>query len=189
MEKTVTGAKEHCSDCHVVLVDEKDIPQGSCGKLAAHTNGGVLHRAFSIFIINEENKILLQQRATSKYHCPGLWSNSCCSHPRPDRDVLQEATTRLRCELGFTTDLHHVDTCTYRVPVDNDLTEWEVDHIFVGEFPGTMSPNPEEVADIRWITLEELQGSLASKPSDFTPWLLHILPPFADWLRDWTIKQ
>ena len=180
-DKSLKSSINTCPPNQVVLVDEEDIPQGACAKLDAHKNGGALHRAFSIFILNEECKILLQQRAHSKYHCPGLWSNSCCSHPHPGKVVLEEAVSRLQFELGFTTDLFHIGTCIYRVSVDNGLTEWELDHIFVGDFSGKVSPNSEEVAEVRWIALVELQDTLVSNLSAFTPWLPYILPTFTDW--------
>jgi len=167
---------------HVVLVDSDDNAIGTLEKFRAHTDGGSLHRAFSVFILNNRGELLLQQRANKKYHCAGLWSNSCCSHPRNGRDVSDDARTRLQVELGFSTDLDFVGSCTYKVAVNNDLTEWELDHLYVGTHVGEIRPNPAEVESVRWCHVDELQNELLNKPELFTPWLPHILPVFTDWL-------
>lgn len=169
---------------HVVLVDPDDNPLGVEAKLRAHENGGTLHRAFSIFILNADNEVLLQRRALSKYHCAGLWSNSCCSHPRSGRQIPEEARERLMAELGFTTELEHIGTRTYKEQLPNGLVEWELDHLFVGRHFSNTRPNPEEVESIRWVGLDSLQKELAVNPSAFTPWLPHILPTFIDWCSE-----
>lgn len=177
----MTDANTNIEFDHVVLVDRNDNPLGIEEKLRAHEDGGSLHRAFSIFILNEKDEILVQQRAVSKYHCPGLWSNSCCSHPRDGRKVSEEARERLSAELGFSTELEHIGTCTYKEAVSSGLTEWELDHLFVGRYSENIVPNPVEVESVRWSSLEVLQKELAQRPAVFTPWLPHILPKFEAW--------
>lgn len=166
---------------HVVLVDENDNPLGVADKLRAHTGGGSLHRAFSVFILNEHQEILLQRRAHSKYHCGGLWSNSCCSHPRHGRDVVTDARTRLSVELGFSTGLELIGTALYKEEVNEHLTEWELDYLYVGTYLDEIHPNPAEVDAIRWCNLRELKKGLDENPTAYTPWLPHILPVFTDW--------
>ena len=108
----------------VVLVDSDDNEVGVAEKLEAHRNGGLLHRAFSIFLLNDHCQLLLQRRASGKYHCPGMWSNSCCSHPRPGHDTIAEAGMRLQVEIGVTTEINPIGRVSYRLPLDNGLTEW-----------------------------------------------------------------
>ena len=168
---------------HVVLVDPDDSPVGTLEKHLAHADGGILHRAFSVFILNDRGELLLQRRANAKYHCAGLWSNSCCSHPREGKDVADDARTRLQVELGFSTDLEFIGHCTYKVAVNPGLTEWELDHLYVGNYFGEMRLNPAEVDSIRWCRIDTLQNELLDQPDQFTPWLPHILPAFADWIR------
>jgi isopentenyl-diphosphate delta-isomerase len=179
----MTDSNEAGDFDHVVLVDQHDNPLGTEEKLRAHAAGGRLHRAFSVFILNPQREILLQRRAGVKYHCAGLWSNSCCSHPRAEREVVAEARIRLRAELGFTTDLEPIGQCTYKVSVDNGQTEWELDHLFVGDYDGAINPDPQEVDSVRWCRLGDLEKELADNPAAFTPWLPHILPHFANWYR------
>lgn len=180
----MTVANANLKYDHVVLVDRNDTPLGIEEKLRAHENGGSLHRAFSIFVLNDKHEILVQQRAKSKYHCPGLWSNSCCSHPRDGREVSEEARERLSAELGFSTKLEHIGTCTYKEPMSNGLTEWELDHLFVGRYSENIALNPAEVESVRWSSLGALQKDLAEHPAAFTPWLPHILPEFAAWYAE-----
>jgi len=180
----VINANENPEFDHVVLVDGNDNPLGIKEKLRAHEDGGSLHRAFSIFVLNDKHEILVQQRAMSKYLCPGLWSNSCCSHPRDGREVSGEARERLSTELGFSTELEHIGTCTYKEPASDGLTEWELDHLFVGKYSENFALNPSEVESVRWSSLEALQNDLAKRPATFTPWLPHILPKFAVWFAE-----
>mgnify|MGYP000415683808 CR=1 FL=1 len=158
----------------VVLVDTNDNVIGSEEKLLAHQKG-LLHRAFSIFIARQhqgETQVLLQQRAWSKYHCGGLWSNSCCSHPQPEEELKSSALARLNEELGFTLeDLTWVDSHTYRAELANELVEHELDHLFVAwAEPDVSQFNPSEVEATSWRSLAQIDEQLASHPQQFTPW-------------------
>jgi isopentenyl-diphosphate Delta-isomerase len=166
---------------YVVLVDTNDRETGQAEKMAAHQQG-LLHRAFSIFIfdhkrITPETKLLLQQRALGKYHSAGLWTNTCCSHPRSGEDMLVAGKRRLQEELGFTTDLHDKGFFHYTAHFENGLCENEIDHVLVGTISETtvIVPNPEEVATLRWISLSDLSVELENHPELFTPWLKQAL--------------
>jgi isopentenyl-diphosphate delta-isomerase, type 1 len=154
----------------VILVDENDREIGAAGKLAAHREG-LLHRAFSIFVFHPNGKLLLQKRARTKYHSDGLWSNTCCSHPRPGEAIQAEARRRLSQEMGFVCDLEEVFDFTYRIKLTDQLTEHEIDHVFIGTFDGDPVPNPEEVDDWKWIEVEQLQRDLQGNPADYSYWL------------------
>lgn len=163
----------------VILVDEFDNPIGIAEKLQAHRES-LCHRAFSIFILRKKPQleILLQQRAKEKYHSPLLWTNTCCSHPRPSEDILDAAKRRLKEEMGIVTDLRSLGMFHYIAHFNNGLTENEVDHVIIGLFDGHPQPNPSEAADFRWISLPELKKELDEEPERFTPWLkqaLHIV--------------
>lgn len=153
----------------LVLVDEEDREVGIAGKLAAH-EGGLLHRAFSIFVVNGAGELLLQRRATSKYHCGGLWSNTCCGHPRPREPLVAAARRRLREEMGFDCALTHASTVRYRLALDGGLVENELDHVFVGRWDGAPSPDPREADAWRWIGREALAAWTAEAPGELTPW-------------------
>ena len=156
---------------HVVLVNERDEAIGTMEKMEAHRLGK-LHRAFSIFLFDGEGRVLLQQRATAKYHSPGLWSNACCSHPRPGEDVLSAARRRLNEELGITCDLYAQFAFTYHAHLTNGLQEHEFDHVLFGTFDAPVQPDPNEVTGTRWLTKQELEEEIAASPGTFTPWLL-----------------
>jgi isopentenyl-diphosphate Delta-isomerase len=159
---------------YVVLVDEQDNEIGTAEKIAAHQQN-LLHRAFSVFIFrgNSQQELLLQQRALSKYHSPGLWTNSCCSHPRPGEGVIAAAERRLQEELGFTTSLTDIGTFQYNAHFPNGLSEHELDHVLIGEVSGDLiiQPNLDEVHALRWVTVSDLKVELTSNPERFTPWL------------------
>ena len=155
----------------LILVDEHDNPVGYAPKLAAHENGGRLHRAFSIFIFNSAGELLLQQRASGKYHFGGLWTNTCCSHPRRGEATLDAAHKRLQHELGFDTPLNERFSFVYRATDPaSGLTEHEFDHVFEGRFDGTPAPNPEEVQDWKWVRPDTLRADMRSHPERYTPW-------------------
>lgn len=160
----------------VILVDENDNQIGTEKKLAAHQEGGKLHRAFSIFIFNSKGETLLQQRASVKYHAPLIWSNTCCSHPFPGEPVLEASHRRLKEELGFDCPLEEKFTFIYREPVGNDLTEYEFDHVVFGHYEGSMDLNRDEVETVKWISLEDLDSEIKSNPGKFSPWLRICLP-------------
>jgi isopentenyl-diphosphate delta-isomerase len=155
----------------VVLVDEQDNAIGTMEKQQAHVEG-VLHRAFSIFIFNSEKKLLLQKRASSKYHCGGLWTNTCCSHPRENETVLDAANRRLEEEMGMSCNLQSIFSFVYKAEFENGLTEHEFDHVFFGESNSTPTLNFEEVEDFRYVGMEELQIEINENPAHFTPWFL-----------------
>ena len=155
----------------LILVDEHDNPVGYAPKLATHENGGRLHRAFSIFIFNSAGDLLLQQRASGKYHFGGLWTNTCCSHPRRGETTIDAAHQRLRHELGFDTELTEKLSFVYRAADPaSGLTEHEFDHVFVGRFDGVPTPNPEEVGDWKWVRPDELLADIKAHPASYTPW-------------------
>jgi isopentenyl-diphosphate delta-isomerase len=159
----------------VILVDESDQPVGVMEKMEAHRRA-LLHRAFSVFIFNSRGEMLLQQRAEEKYHSAGLWTNACCSHPRPGEDTRQAAVRRLREELGFTTGLEKLFEFTYRTEYDNGLTEFEFDHVYVGTYDQAISPDRAEVSDYRYQSLPEIEAELLSAPATFTSWFRLAFP-------------
>ncbi|MGC8710423.1 MAG: isopentenyl-diphosphate Delta-isomerase [Candidatus Micrarchaeia archaeon] len=155
----------------VILVDEKDNEIGTEEKMKAHTNGGKLHRAISIFVFNRNGELMLQQRAFTKYHAKGKWTNTVCTHPRPGESVAAAAHRRLAEEMGFDCDLREVFSFVYTADVGSNLTENEYDHVFFGEYDGEPKPNPAEAASWKWIKLEELKEDVAKNPDNYTPWL------------------
>ena len=155
----------------VILVDEHDREVGVRGKQSAHERGGVRHRAFSVFIADPAGRWLLQRRAAGKYHFPGLWTNACCSHPRPGEATEAAAHRRLREELGFDCPLQERFQFEYRADsVAEGLTEHELDHVFTGVHGGEIHPEPEEVGEIRWVDPGALMEELRVRPDAFTPW-------------------
>lgn len=172
-----TGKDTMAATEQVILVDENDQPIGVEEKLAAHRKG-LCHRAFSIFIIKpgQELTILLQQRASGKYHSPNLWTNTCCSHPRPGEDIIQAGGRRLREEMGIETTLENIGHFHYVAHFDNGLIENEIDHVLIGYSRETVfKPNIHEAQAYRWVTITELKNELATQPDLFTPWLMPAL--------------
>jgi len=153
----------------VILVNEKDEQIGLMGKMEAHEKA-LLHRAFSVFVINDKNQIMIQQRAMEKYHSPGLWTNTCCSHQRDGESNIEAGKRRLMEEMGFTTDLKELFSFIYIAPFDNGLTEHEFDHVMVGSFEGEPNLNPHEVADWKWMTAEEIKTDMNQHPEIYTEW-------------------
>jgi isopentenyl-diphosphate delta-isomerase len=156
---------------YVILVDEHDNAIGTMEKQQAHVEG-LLHRAFSVFIFNSEKKLLLQKRASSKYHCGGLWTNTCCSHPRENENTLEAANRRLHEEMGLQCSLTPLFTFSYKTEFDNGLTEHEIDHVFFGSTDEMPKINSLEVEDYRYIGIEELQLEIKESPQHFTTWFL-----------------
>lgn len=163
---------------HVILVDADDAPVGTAEKLAAHRTGR-LHRAFSVLVLNQRDELLLQRRARGKYHSGGLWSNTCCSHPRPGESTLEAAHRRLREEMGFDCPLSTACSFVYRADVGNGLIEHEYDHIFLGRLDATPEPDPREVEEWRWVSLPELRRDLARRPGRYTFWFRVVLEELA----------
>jgi len=161
----------------VVLVNEKDEKIGLMGKYEAHQKA-LLHRAFSVFIFNDKNELMLQQRALDKYHSPGLWANTCCSHQRDGESSINAGKRRLMEEMGFSADLKETTSFIYKAPFDNGLTEHELDHILVGQFTGNPNINPQEVADWKWMPLEDVKADIAENPNLYTEWFKIIFDKF-----------
>jgi isopentenyl-diphosphate Delta-isomerase len=153
----------------VVLVDENDNELGVMEKMEAHQKG-VLHRAFSVFIFNDAGKMLLQRRALSKYHSAGLWTNACCSHPRPNETTLDAANRRLMEEMGMQTQLELKTSFIYKTQFDNDLTEHELDYIFIGRSNENPVINREEVQEYNWLSTTTIHQAITKHPDDFTSW-------------------
>lgn len=154
---------------YVILVDNNDIEVGTMAKLEAHQKG-VLHRAFSIFIFNSKGEMLLQQRAFNKYHSGGLWSNACCSHPLPGENILNAAKRRLIEEMGITTNLQAIYSFTYNVKLDNELSEHEFDHVFLGICDKKPLINKEEISNWKYVTVPELMIDIEINPHSYTSW-------------------
>ncbi len=153
----------------VILVDETGREIGTSEKVKAHADG-LLHRAFSIFILNSRDELLVQRRAVDKYHSGGLWSNACCSHPRPGEAIEAAARRRLREEMGFECKLEPAFSFVYRERVSAALWEHELDDVLIGRWDGVPDPDPAEVADWRWIAPDDLRSELRRQPSAFTVW-------------------
>ena len=166
----------------VILVDEQDNPIGLMPKLEAHQKA-VLHRAFSVFILNDKGELMLQQRAKHKYHSPGLWTNTCCSHQREGESNVQAGKRRLQEEMGFTTDLREVTSFIYKAPFDNGLTEHEFDHVLLGYYEDDPVINPDEVASWKWMLLEEVKNDIDNHPDFYTVWFVIIFTKFYDDLK------
>ena len=167
----------------VVLVNEKDEAVGTMEKMAAHEQAA-LHRAFSVFVFNKKGDLLMQQRALSKYHSGGLWTNTCCSHPRPGEHVADAANRRLQEEMGFTTSLTKAFDFTYKAAFDNGLTEHEFDHVFTGIYEGPIHFNPNEVASYAFMTEKELEEQIQETPARFTAWFHIAYPKLKAWMAD-----
>ena len=161
----------------VVLINEKDEVQGLMNKLEAHENG-LLHRAFSVFLFNKKGAMLLQKRASSKYHSPNQWTNAVCSHPRDEESYKNAALRRLNEELGITTDITEKFHFIYKADVGGNLWEHELDHVFIGEYEGDFQLNQDEVSEVRYISMEELNSEVSSNPENFTEWFKIILKEY-----------
>jgi isopentenyl-diphosphate Delta-isomerase len=155
----------------VVLVDEQGNERGTMEKLLAHRDGGTLHRAFSVFLFHPDGRMLLQRRAWEKYHFGGRWTNACCSHPRLGETPLAAANRRLREELGIEAELTELFSFVYQADdPDSGLSEHELDHVFVGTFDGEVCPNPDEVADVAYVSVAALERDIDDYPERYTPW-------------------
>jgi len=159
---------------NIILVDENDNQIGIEEKITTHKNGK-LHRAFSIFVFNNKNELLLQKRSNEKYHSPGLWSNTCCSHPQPNKNLIEEAEQRLKQEMGISCKLEKKFSFTYKIKFENNLTENEYDHVFIGEFNENPKPNKKEVSDWKWISLPKLKKDISINKEKYTYWLKEII--------------
>lgn len=162
---------------NILLVDENDSITGFGEKLEVHKQG-LLHRAFSIFVLNAENYLLLQKRADTKYHSPGMWTNTCCSHQSMDEDNDEFIHTRLREEMGIDCQLTYLFKHTYRAEFPNNMIEHEIDYIYLGHYNGSPKPNPEEVSDWRWEHCDILYDDIVANPDQYSYWFKEIFPIF-----------
>jgi isopentenyl-diphosphate delta-isomerase len=153
----------------VILVDPHDRQIGVEEKLKAHREGK-LHRAISVFLFNEKGEMLLQKRALNKYHSGGLWTNTCCSHPRPDESIERAATRRLQEEMGVACNLQKAFHFIYKAPLDGGLIEHEFDHVFVGDYSGQVNPDANEVAEYRWLDIPAVKNELKNSLENYTVW-------------------
>ena len=167
---------------NVILVDEKDNQVGLMSKLEAHQKG-LLHRAFSVFIFNSDYKLLLQKRASSKYHSGGLWTNTCCSHPRDGEDTADAANRRLYEEMGIKTSLRKVYEFIYRAELDNNLIENEFDHVFYGIYNDDPILNTDEADDFKWIDMETLKNDIDNNADKYTVWFKIAFDYFYNYLK------
>lgn len=167
----------------VVLVNENNEQIGTMPKLEAHEKG-VLHRAFSVFIFNDKNELMLQQRAASKYHSPLLWTNTCCSHQREGESNIEAGTRRLSEEMGFVTELKDVISFIYKAPFDNGLTEHEYDHVLVGFYNGKPILNKDEVENYKCMSIEAVKADIDKHPEIYTEWFKIIFDKFYSYLQN-----
>jgi isopentenyl-diphosphate Delta-isomerase len=164
----------------VILVDERDRPLGTAPKLDVHRDGR-LHRAVSVVLVDSTGQILLQRRAATKYHSPNLWSNTCCGHPTPGESVTKAARRRLLAEMGISDcELTPTARFVYRAPLAHGLFEHELDHLFVGRWNGEPVPNPGEVSEWRWMSVQSLRRDLELNGESYTAWLTHVLARLKD---------
>ena len=170
------------SEERVILVDNEDVQLGLMPKMEAHEKA-LLHRAFSVFILNKKGELMLQQRAMHKYHSPGLWTNTCCSHQREGEENVLAGKRRLIDEMGFTTPLEEIFSFIYKAPFENGLTEHELDYILLGYFDGNPIINPNEVATWKWMSLEQIANSIKVNPQHFTVWFKIIFNRFYKYIN------
>lgn len=161
----------------VILVNENDEPIGLMPKQEAHVKA-LLHRAFSVFILNDKNEIMLQQRAAHKYHSPLLWANTCCSHQREGESNIEAGNRRMQEEMGFSVPLKELFSFIYKAPFSNGLTEHEFDHVMVGYSNQDPVINPDEVADWKWMSIEDVQQDMKKQPEIYTEWFKIIFDQF-----------
>ncbi len=161
----------------VILVNENDEQIGLMPKMEAHEKA-VLHRAFSVFIFNDKNELMLQQRALDKYHSPGLWTNTCCSHQRDGETNIEAGKRRLQEEMGFVTELEESISFMYKAPFDNGLTEHEYDHVLLGNYNNEPIINIDEVASWKWMPLKDVKRDITENPEVYTEWFKVIFDKF-----------
>ncbi|WP_179351746.1 isopentenyl-diphosphate Delta-isomerase [Winogradskyella vidalii] len=166
----------------VILVDENDNKIGLMPKMEAHEKA-LLHRAFSVFVFNDKKELMLQQRALHKYHTPGLWTNTCCSHQRDGESNLEAGKRRLQEEMGFVTELEEQTSFIYKAPFDNGLTEHEYDHIMTGYYNDIPNVNPDEVANWKWMALDDVKADMVKNPQLYTAWFKIIFDKFYEFIN------
>ena len=156
-------------------------------KMEAHIKG-ILHRAFSVIIFNNNGDIMLQKRARTKYHTPGLWSNTCCSHQRDNEDNITAGKRRLYEEMGFTTQLQNFDSFIYKVSFSNGLIEHEFDHILTGVYNGIPNLNKKEVDQWKWVSIDYLYHDINNNPDNYTAWFKIIINKYSESLKKWKLQ-
>lgn len=166
----------------IVLVDEQDNPTGVMEKMEVHRKA-LLHRAFSVFLFNSKGEMLLQRRAISKYHSGGLWTNTCCSHPYPGETPQEAGKRRMREELGFEAEIQPAFSFIYKAALDNELTEYEFDHVLIGEYDGDVYPNEDEVGDYCYVNMDVLKENLQRHPMKYTAWFKIAFPMLEAYLE------
>jgi isopentenyl-diphosphate delta-isomerase len=166
----------------VILVDKDDCEIGVMEKMEAHKQS-VLHRAFSVFLFNPQGKMLLQQRALTKYHSAGLWTNTCCSHPRPGETLENAVSRRLIEEMGITTKVFKAFDFIYQAELPDNLNEYEFDHVFIGNYDADVRPNHLEVANFVYQSIEEVEANLESHPEKYTVWFKIAFPKVVAWYQ------
>ena len=162
---------------NVVLVDKNDNPIGLMEKIEAHRRG-LLHRAFSVFIIDDASRLLLQKRSQTKYHSPGLWTNTCCSHPRNGEIIIDAANRRLMQEMGMSANLKHMFSFIYRAEFDNGLIEHEFDHVFIGKSNSDPVINSDEVCEWKWTEIKKIKKDIIENSHHYTEWFKIIFNKF-----------
>lgn len=170
----------------VILVDINDEPLGLMDKMAAHEQA-LLHRAFSVFVLNDQNEVMLQQRASHKYHSPLLWTNTCCSHQRAGESNIQAGKRRLEEEMGFKTELKELFHFIYKAPFNNGLTEHELDHVMIGYSNEAPKINKEEVESWKWMKIEDIKNDMQIHPEIYTVWFKIIFDKFYHYLESHTL--
>ena len=168
---------------YVILVNENDEIIGQMEKIEAHEKA-VLHRAFSVFILNNKNEIMLQQRARCKYHSPLLWTNTCCSHQRINETNIEAGKRRLVEEMGFETELKELFHFIYKAPFDNGLTEHELDHVMIGYYNQEPKINPDEVENWKWMSIEAIEDDIQTQSENYTVWFKIIFDEFYHYLEE-----
>jgi isopentenyl-diphosphate delta-isomerase len=164
---------------YIIAVDEFDKEIGSIEKMEAHYKG-ILHRAFSILVFNSNNQLLLQKRSVKKYHSPGLWTNTCCSHPKHGEDLQDAVYRRIKEEMGFTCKLEEIYSFIYKVEFEDNLFENEYDHVFIGKYDGEVVPNKEEVDDFKWVDINNVKADIKAHPELYTYWFKTLINRLED---------
>lgn len=172
----------------LILVNEKDEPIGLMPKMEVHEKG-LLHRAFSVFIMNTKGETMLQRRALQKYHSPGLWTNTCCSHQKEGESNLAAGKRRMMEEMGFVTELKELFSFIYKAPFDNGLTEHEFDHVMIGYYEEEPVINPDEVAEWKWMGLNDIRLDIYENPENYTEWFKIIFDKFYHYLPNVVIDE
>lgn len=173
---------------NVILVNNLDEQIGTMPKMEAHEKA-ILHRAFSVFIINDKGETMLQQRAAHKYHSPLLWTNTCCSHQRVEETNIEAGKRRLQEEMGFVTELKELFSFIYKAPFDNGLTEHELDHVMIGKFNQQPIINSDEVEDWKWMSLPAIKEDISNNPQNYTAWFKIIFDRFHDYVQNNTLDS